>query len=77
VWADIAMDFIEGFPQVGGKFVVLTVVDRFSKYAHSIPLDHPYTTVSVTKVLFDNIIKLHRIPCSIVSDCVPVFTRTF
>ncbi|WVZ98182.1 LOW QUALITY PROTEIN: hypothetical protein U9M48_043651, partial [Paspalum notatum var. saurae] len=34
VWADIAMDFIEGLPRT----VILTVVDRFSKFAHFIPL---------------------------------------
>jgi hypothetical protein len=34
VWVDISMDFIEGLPKVGGKFVILTVVDCFSKYAH-------------------------------------------
>jgi hypothetical protein len=66
MWADIAMDFIEGFPRVGNKFVVLAVVDRFSKYAHFIPLGHPYTVVSIAKVFFDNIIKLHGIPCSII-----------
>jgi hypothetical protein len=77
VRADIAMDFIEGFPCVGGKSIVLTVVDRFSKYAHFIPLGHPYTTVFITKVFFDNIVKLHGIPCSIVSDRDPVFTSTF
>jgi hypothetical protein len=39
------MDFIEGFPKVGRKSVVLTMVDRFSKYAHFIPLGHPYSPV--------------------------------
>lgn len=30
VWSDVSMDFIEGFPRVEGKSVILTVVDRFS-----------------------------------------------
>jgi hypothetical protein len=47
VWADIAIDFVEGFPRVGGKSVVMTVVDRFFKYAHFILLGHSYTAVSV------------------------------
>jgi len=77
VWADIAMDFVEGFPRAGGKSLVLTVVDRFSKYAHFIALSHPYTAVSVARAFFDNIVRLHGIPCSIVSDRDPVFTSTF
>ncbi|WVZ68005.1 hypothetical protein U9M48_017002 [Paspalum notatum var. saurae] len=31
VWADIFLDFIEGLPKVGGKSVILTMIDRFSK----------------------------------------------
>jgi hypothetical protein len=77
VWADIAMDFIEGFPRVGGISVILTVVDRFSKYAHFIPLGYPYTAISIAKAFFDNIVKLHGIPCSIVSDRDLVYTSTF
>jgi hypothetical protein len=74
VWTDIAMDFVKGFPKVGGKSVILTVVDRFSKFAHFIPLGHPYSAASVAKAFFDNIVRLHGFPASIVSDRDPVFT---
>jgi hypothetical protein len=71
------MDFVEGFPKVSGKFVILMVVDRFSKFAHFILLSHPYSASSVAKAFFDNIVRLHGIPCSIVSDQDPVFTSIF
>jgi len=47
VWTDIAMDFVEALPRVHGKSVILTVVDRFSKYCHFLPLAHPYLAESV------------------------------
>jgi hypothetical protein len=71
------MDFIEGFPKVGGKSVILTVVDIFLKFAHFIRLTHPYSAVTVAKAFFDNIVRLHGMPCSIVSDRDSVFTSTF
>jgi hypothetical protein len=71
------MDFVEGFPKSRGKSVILTVVDRFSKYSHFIALSHSYTAVSVARAFFDNIVWLHGIPCSIVSDRDPIFTSTF
>jgi hypothetical protein len=77
VWADIAMDFIEGLPRVNRKSVILTVVDKFSKATHFIPLAHPYTATVVARAFFDNIVRLHDIPCSIVSDRDPVFTSCF
>jgi transposase InsO family protein len=76
VWADISMDFIEALPKVHGKSVILTVVDRFSKYAHFIPLGHPYTAHSVARAFFHEIVRLHGIPESIVSDRDPVFTSS-
>jgi hypothetical protein len=56
VWADISMDFIEGLPKVNGKSVILTVVDRFSMYAHFIVLSHPYTAASVACAFFDGVV---------------------
>jgi hypothetical protein len=69
------MDFVEGFPKIGGKSVILTVVDQFSKSVHFIPLGHPYSAASVAKAFFDSIVCLHGLPTSIVSDRDPVFTN--
>jgi len=41
VWTDIALNFIEALPKVRGKSIILTVVDRFSKYCHFIPPGTP------------------------------------
>jgi hypothetical protein len=47
------MDFLGGFPKVGGKSVILTIVDRFfSKFAHFISLSHPYSTCSAAKAVY-------------------------
>jgi hypothetical protein len=77
VWVDIAIDFVEGLPKVKGKSVILTVVDRFSKAAHFLPLGHPYTATSVARVFFDATVKINGITSTIVSDCDPVFTGHF
>jgi transposase InsO family protein len=77
VWTDIAIDFIEALPKVRGKTVILTVVDRFSKYCHFIPLAHPYSAESVAQAFFADIVRLHGVPQSIVSDRDSVFTSSF
>jgi hypothetical protein len=71
------MNFVEALPKVGGKSVILTVVDRFSKMAHFIPLSHSYSATSVAKAFFDGTVRLHGLPCSIVSDRDPFFTSRF
>jgi hypothetical protein len=77
VWADVGMDFIEALPRVNGKSVILTVVGRFIKACHIIPLAHSYSAESVAQVFFGEVVRLHGIPQSIVSDRDPVFTSRF
>jgi hypothetical protein len=71
------MDFVEALPKVHGKSVILTVVDRLSKAAHFIPLGHPYSATLVARAFFAEVVRLHGIPSSIVSDRDPVFTSEF
>jgi hypothetical protein len=68
---------VEALPRVNGKTVILSVVDRFSKYCHFIPLTHPYTAVSMAQAFFTDIVRLHGVPQSIMSDRDPVFTSMF
>ena len=42
-WQVVSMDFIEGLPVSKGFDVILVVVDRYTKYAHLIPLKHPFS----------------------------------
>ena len=50
---------MEALPRVNGKSVILSIVDRFSKYCQFIPLAHPYTAKSVAQVFFTDIVCLH------------------
>lgn len=77
IWADISMDFIDSLPKSLGKSALLVVVDRFSNYAHFLPLAHPYTAASVAGLFFNQVVRLHGLPESIVSDGDALFTSNF
>jgi hypothetical protein len=72
VWRNIALDFMEGFPKVCGKSVILTVVNRFSKYTPT----SSSSAMTVAKAFFDSMIRLHGVPTSMVNDRDPIFTST-
>ena len=77
VWTDISMDFIEGLSKSEGYSVIIVVVDRLTKYAHFLPVSHPYTATKITQIFIHHIFKLHGLPKSIVTDRDPTFTSAF
>lgn len=50
-WSNIALDFVTGLPPSEGNTTVLTVVDRFSKMAHFIPLPKLPTAKETAEVM--------------------------
>lgn len=73
-WEVISLDFVEGLPLSGSANAILVVVDKFSKFAHFIPLQHPFTAFSVAKLFMDYVYKLHGLPLAIISDRDRIFT---
>lgn len=68
IWEDIAMDFIVGLPMSKGLTVIYVIIGRLSKFGHFITMKTEFNSTSVAKAFINNIVKLHGIPKSIVSD---------
>ncbi|GJS61023.1 retrotransposable element Tf2 [Tanacetum coccineum] len=73
IWESISIDFIEALPRSQGYTVIFMVVDRLTKYAHFMPLSHPFTAAQVAQEFLDTVYKLRGLPTSIVSDKDKVF----
>lgn len=70
----VTLDFIEGFPKSNHYNCVLVVVDKFSRYAHFIPLSHPFTAFQVALAYMNNAFNLHGLPAAMISDRDRIFT---
>ncbi len=76
-WSHIAMDFVTGLPPSSGNTVVLTVVDRFSKAVHFIPLPKLPSARETAVIVLDHVFRIHGLPVDVVSDRGPQFSSRF
>jgi hypothetical protein len=76
-WQMVTMDFVEGLPTSGNANSVMVVIDKFTHYAHFIPLHHPFTTAKVAVPYLNNMFKLHSMPQVMISDQDPIFASRF
>lgn len=77
IWSDIFIGFCGRLTYFTWEKCILVVVDRFSKYCHLLSTAHPYSALSIARLFFDNVSKLHGLPVSIVSDRDVTFTSAF
>lgn len=68
LWSHIALDFIMGLPPSNGNSVILTIVDRFSKAAHFVPLSKLPSATETAQLLVHHVVRLHGIPTAVLSD---------
>ena len=74
----ISMDFVDGLPRSRkGSTSIWVIVDRLTKSVHFIPVKSKRTASGLASIYLREIVRLHGVPSSIVSDRDLIFTSQF
>ena len=77
-WESIAMDFITDLPRSkNGNDAIWTIIDRFSKQAHFLPVKKTIKADHMARIFLAQIFKHHGMPKIIISDRDPRMTSLF
>ena len=77
-WEHVTMDFVTHLPRTSQKHdAVWVIVDRLTKSAHLLAARITFTLKEFCKLYLREIVQLHGVPMSIVSDRDLIFTTHF
>ena len=77
-WEKITMDFVTGLPRTQRQHdAIWVIIDRLTKSAHFLPVNVEDSLEKLDQLYVDEIVRLHGVPVSIVSDRDPRFTYRF
>ena len=77
-WDQVSMDLITQLPRTRtGNDAILVVVDKYSKMLHCAPTTTTVTAPQLAQLFFNEIVRHHGVPSSIISDRDPRFTSSF
>jgi hypothetical protein len=76
-WGSIGMDFVGPFLEANGYDYCLVVICRLTSMVHLLPITKTIKASEVTFLYLSQIVRLHGMPDSIVSDRDPKFTSAF
>ena len=73
-WQSIGMDFIGPFPEHDNYSHIWVVICRLTSMIHAIPVSGKATATQLASIFLKEVVRLHGLPESIVSDRDPKFT---
>ena len=77
-WDSISMDFVVGLPRTQrGNDVIWVIVDRLTKVARFVPMKNTWGAKQLADAYVREIVRLHGVPRTIVSDRDPKFLSRF